>query len=100
VAVRNGYGFIPCHGDSQYQDQPLWQEENEKRREMARLQISSNDQKGLTQAKPGGATHSSRRTVTKKYAKESTKKQLLVDLPIAGHQKRLCLTCAVPKELE
>ncbi|MGB6064101.1 MAG: hypothetical protein WBG50_04800, partial [Desulfomonilaceae bacterium] len=43
----------------------LWQEEIEKRRDMARLQISSNDQKGLTQAKPGGATHSSRRTVTK-----------------------------------
>ncbi|MGB6068524.1 MAG: hypothetical protein WBG50_27265, partial [Desulfomonilaceae bacterium] len=42
----------------------LWQEEIEKRRDMARLQISSNDQKGLTQAKPGGATHSSRRTVT------------------------------------
>ena len=54
VAVRNGYGFFPSHGESQYQDQPLWQEEIEKRRDMARLQISSNDQKGLTQAKPGG----------------------------------------------
>ena len=54
VAVRNGYGFFPSHGESQYQDQPPWQEEIEKRRDMARLQISSNDQKGLTQAKPGG----------------------------------------------
>lgn len=51
-------------GKSQYQDQALWQEEFENRRDMARLQITSNPQKGLTETKSGGTNHSSRRTVT------------------------------------
>ena len=52
-----GYGFFPSHGKSQYQDIAASQEEVDKRRDMARLQINTNDQKGLTPTKLGGTNH-------------------------------------------
>jgi len=45
---------LPESWRSHYQDQPLWQEEFEKRRDMARLEISVEGQNGGTKTKLGG----------------------------------------------
>lgn len=60
VAVRNGYGFVPSHGESQYQVPSRWQEQSENRRDMARLSGTLNSNLGSPDSKMGGPTHSAR----------------------------------------
>ncbi len=60
VAVRNGCGFFPSHGESQYQDLPAWQGESGKRRDIARLKVMLNGTIGSNTPEMGGPTHSAR----------------------------------------
>jgi len=60
VAVHNGYGFFPSHGESQYQVPSRWQEKSENRRDMARLQVTFNGDLGSPASKMGGPTHNTR----------------------------------------